>query len=397
MAVTTDPGALVGLRHDERTRALFEYFEARAPERAGPSRQPGVFEVFGYDEAVQVLNDHGTYSNDFSGLIPADQAQLALVARGNLAGTDPPRHNLLRALVNQAFTPRIINKLEPWIAGLAKDLAERALEGGDADIVRDVASPLSASVIAELFAVPREDQRMFWGWSDQLLGARPDGALGVPDETAVKRRAALVREAGGYLLGHISRLRKNPGDDLTSALTRADVDGQALSDEEIMGVIGMFLIAGHLPTSLLIGNTVMCLDEHPDAAFDESAIDEVLRWRPPLIRDQRITTTEAKLGEHVVPARTMVVVWVAAANRDPRHFADPARFDAGRRPNRHLTMGRGIHYCIGAPLARLETGVMVRTLLERCAAIEIDRDGVEFHRSIGMLGPVKLPARLTAR
>jgi cytochrome P450 len=409
MAVTTDPGTLVGLGATERTGALFDYFAARAGERVGASEQPGVVEVFGYDEAVRVLNDHETFSNDFTGLIPPNEAQLALVARGNLAGTDPPRHNVLRALVNQAFTPRMIARLEPWIAGLAADLADRAVaaaaEDRTVDLVRDLASPLSATVIAELFGVPREEQRMFWGWSDALLGARPDGALGVPDETAIRRRAALVQEAGGYLLDHIAERRRTGGEDLTAALTRAEVDGQALSDEEIMGVIGMFLIAGHLPTSLLIGNTVTCLDEHPaadaalraDPAGLDTAIDEVLRWRPPLVRDQRITRSETKLGDLVVPARSMVVVWVAAANRDPEHFVDPARFDPGRRPNRHLTFGRGIHFCIGAPLARLETAIAMRALLARTGRIAVEHDGVELHRSVGMLGPVRLPVRLGPR
>ncbi|MCW6008130.1 cytochrome P450 [Micromonospora sp. CPCC 205371] len=410
MTVTTDPGTLVTLPPEARRTALFDYFAGRrAVEAAGPSAQPGVWEVFDYDTSAYVLRDFEAFSNDFSALIPADQLQLRLVARGNMVGLDPPRHNRLRGLVNEAFTPRVISALAPRAAEITDRLLDAALErgagGGEVtvDLVRDVASPLSATVIAELFGVPEADHEMFWQWSDRLLGARADGDLRAPDEAAFAKRAALVKDAAAYLGAHIRHKRAHPGDDLTSALTAAEVDGERLTDDEIVATIGMFLIAGHLPTAVLVGNTVLCLDEHPDAAAalrDDpgglpDAIEEVLRWMPPLIRDQRLTKGEVELAGHTLPAGTMVVVWVGSANRDARHFPDPDRFDIRRRPNRHLTFGRGIHYCIGAPLARMEAATAVRAVLRRFPDLAVDRHGVAFHRSVGMLGPVRLQVRAT--
>lgn len=404
----SDLHEIVRLPYRQRIAELYSYFSANRAERAaGPSSQRGVWEVFRYDEAARVLSDPDTFSNDFATYIPPDQPELAAAARGNLAGMDPPRHRRLRSLVNKAFTPRSVNELAPKLEKMAARLLDDAFAAADgcqADIVRDFAGPLTAGTIAELFGVPESDHLDFWRWSDAMLGARPQGDLGIPDEEAMRKKAAVVKEAGDYLLAHIRHLRQHPGDDLTSGLTAAEVDGERLTDEEIFGLIGMFLLAGHLPTTTLIGSTVMCLAEHPHAADQlaaspaalPDALEEVLRWRPALVRDQRVTRQPGQLAGMDVPSGVMVVVWTASANRDPGHFPHPDVFDITREPpNRHMTLGKGIHFCIGSPLARLEARTALQTLLSRCPHPELgDDELIEFHPSVGVLGPVRLPVRL---
>nr|7AYX_A Chain A, Cytochrome P450 113A1 [Streptomyces filamentosus NRRL 15998]7AYX_B Chain B, Cytochrome P450 113A1 [Streptomyces filamentosus NRRL 15998] len=406
-----DLSALTRLPFDRRIEEFFMYLGGRrGTEAVGESREPGVWEVFRYDEAVQVLGDHRTFSSDMNHFIPEEQRQLARAARGNFVGIDPPDHTQLRGLVSQAFSPRVTAALEPRIGRLAEQLLDDIVaERGDkasCDLVGEFAGPLSAIVIAELFGIPESDHTMIAEWAKALLGSRPAGELSIADEAAMQNTADLVRRAGEYLVHHITERRARPQDDLTSRLATTEVDGKRLDDEEIVGVIGMFLIAGYLPASVLTANTVMALDEHPaalaevrsDPALLPGAIEEVLRWRPPLVRDQRLTTRDADLGGRTVPAGSMVCVWLASAHRDPFRFENPDLFDIHRNAGRHLAFGKGIHYCLGAPLARLEARIAVETLLRRFERIEIPRDeSVEFHESIGVLGPVRLPTTLFAR
>ncbi|MGI5365950.1 cytochrome P450 [Streptomyces sp. A244] len=407
----TDLSVLTRLPFDRRIDEFFAYLAGRrAVEAVGEGREPGVWEVFRYEEAVQVLGDHQTFSNDMNHFIPEDQRQLARAARGNFVGIDPPDHTQLRALVSQAFSPRVTAELEPRIKQLAERLLDNAVEerghAAPLDLVGEFAGPLSAIVIAELFGIPESDHPMISDWARALLGARPAGELSVADEAAMQNVADLVRKASEYLVHHIRERRARPQDDLTSRLATTEVDGRSLDDEEIVGVIGMFLIAGYLPASVLTANTVMVLDEHPAALAEvrsrpellPGAIEEVLRWRSPLVRDQRLTTRDAELGGRTIPAGSLVCVWLASAHRDPLRYEDPDHFDIRRPPGRHLAFGKGIHYCLGAPLARLESRIAVETLLRRSERVEISRNGpLEFHESIGVLGPVRLPGTLFTR
>ncbi|WP_194890952.1 cytochrome P450 [Catenulispora pinisilvae] len=401
-ALTTLPAA-------ERITEVFAYFaDRRAHEAAGPSSQPNVWEVFRYEESMAVLSDYQTFTSDKTALIPEDQKRLAQAARGNFIGVDPPLHTQMRALVNKAFTPSTIAKLEPRIHDLSENLLDEvfgaAEPGGQAgfDLAQDYASQLSASVIAELFGIPQADHKVFWTWSDGLIGSRPFGELGTVDEEAMRKIGELLEEASRYLLAHVAERRADPREDLTSTLAGVEIDGRKLQDDEIFGIIAMFLIAGHMSTSLLIGNTVMCLAEHPEAMAEvradpgllPAAIEEVLRWRPALIRDQRVARVDTVLGGTPIPKGGNVCVWLASANRDEQVFADGARFDIHRDPNPHRAFGKGIHFCLGAPLARLESRIAVEGLLRRTSDIT-PRDGVALHSSVGLIGPVRLPVSAT--
>ena len=346
------------------------------------------WQVLGHPEAGIVLSDPVVFSSDLTALQPV-QDDLALFQRGNLVRMDPPRHRVLRSLVNQAFTPRVVAGLEPRIAELTTELLDRA--GERFDLVDALAYPLPVIVIADLLGVPTSDRGLFRRWADVLLGQEidPDQGLVEAGEQAVSAVAPTVREMNAYFLEHIRSRRTHPGDDLTSRLIQAEVDGRRLAYEEIVGFVGLLLVAGHVTTTATLGNSIVAFSDAPDAAAEvradpdllPAAIEEVLRMRTPFPRLARITTADAEVGGVRIPAGQVVLPWLAAANRDARVFAEPQRFQVHRRPNPHLTFGHGVHFCLGAPLARLEARVALRLLLERYRDIEVAADEPVEHRN----------------
>jgi cytochrome P450 len=360
--------------------------------------------VLGHPEAGAVLSDPAVFSSDLTALQP-QQEDLALFQRGNLVRMDPPRHRTLRSLVSQAFTPRVVAGLEPRIAELTGQLLDGA--GERFDLVDALAYPLPVIVIADLLGVPTSDRGLFRRWADVLLGQEvdPDQALLEAGEQAAGAVAPVLREMNAYFLDHIRSRRSHPADDLTSRLVQAEVDGERLAYEEIVGFAGLLLVAGHVTTTATLGNSVLALSEAPDAAAEVRAdpgllpvaIEEVLRLRTPFPRVARWTTTEAEVGGVRIPAGQVVLPWLAAANRDGRVFTEPDRFDVRRRPNPHLTFGHGVHFCLGAPLARLEARVALRLLLERYRDIEVAADEpVEQRNPWTMVAVRRLPLEVRA-
>jgi cytochrome P450 len=357
--------------------------------------------VLGHPEASTVLADPATFSSDLGSLIPA-QEDMELFQRGNFVRMDPPRHRMLRGLVSQAFTPKVVAGLEPRIVEVTTELLDAT--GGDRlDLIEELAYPLPVIVIAELLGIPAGDRPVFKRWADALFertNIDPDESLTRLGEEAVKTVAPTLREMNSYLLDYIRTRRSDPGDDLTSKLLRAEVDRQRLDDEEIVGFVGLLLLAGHITTTATLGNAVVSFDEHPDAAAEvradptrlPAAIEEVLRHRTPFPRLARRATKEVEVGEAVIPAGGIVMPWLTAANRDERVFAEPDRFDVHRQPNPHLTFGHGIHFCLGAPLARLEAKVALGILLQRYRDIAVASDvPVEQRNPWVMVSVTKLP------
>jgi cytochrome P450 len=375
------------------TRPTFDEFLAwlegsRAEGQVHYDDRQQCWQVLGHPEASAVLSDPAVFSSDLSSLQP-DQDDLALFQRGNLVRMDPPRHRTLRSLVSQAFTPRVVADLEPRIAALTTQLLDRA--GTRFDLVDALAYPLPVIVIADLLGVPTSDRALFRRWADVLLGqdVDPDQTLVEAGERAMSAVAPTVREMNAYFLDHIKARRMRPADDLTSRLVQAEVDGERLAYEEIVGFVGLLLVAGHITTTATLGNSVMAFSEAPDAATElradpgliPGAIEEVLRLRTPFPRLARFTTTDAEVGGVRIPAGQVVMPWLTAANRDERVFSEPQRFDVHRRPNPHLTFGHGVHFCLGAPLARLEARVALRLLFERYRDIEVAADEPVEHRN----------------
>jgi cytochrome P450 len=360
--------------------------------------------VLGHPEVSAVLSDPAVFSSDLSALRP-DQDDLALFQRGNFVNMDPPQHRKLRTLVSQAFTPRVVADLEPRIAELTNELLDQVDERFD--LIDALAYPLPVIVIAELLGIPTTDRALFRRWADALFSQEVDPGRSLRDvsEQAVTAVALTMREMNAYLLDYIRSRRAGPGSDLTSKLTQAEVDGERLADEEIVGFVGLLLLAGHITTTATLGNSLVTFQDNPDAVAEvradpallPAAIEEVLRVRTPFPRLARITTAETEVAGVRIPAGQVVLPWLTAANRDERVFAEPHRFDVHRRPNPHLTFGHGIHFCLGAPLARLEARVALRLLLERYRDVEVAGDEPVEHRNPWtMVAVTRLPLEVRA-
>lgn len=355
------------------------YRRMREAEPVWRDPKSGVWSVFRYQDVAAILADHEAFSSDFSQVLP----DLGEVSEGNILAMDPPYHHQLRGLVSQAFTPRSIAALEERIGQVAEQLLDQVEGRTQIELVGDLAYPLPVTVIAELLGVPAADRPRFKTWADALF---TQDSVDPTDEAALKAAidsaAATLRNFHDYLRDHIAERRARPRHDLLSDLVAAEIDGQRLRDEEIAGFATILLIAGHITTTVLLGNALLCLDEHPEAqaalranpAAIPDAIEEILRYRSPVVQTSRVTAREIELGGQLIPPRQVVSPCLLSANHDERQFENPDAFLIDRRPNPHVAFGRGIHFCIGAPLARLEARVALALLLRRFSRLRVDRD-----------------------
>ncbi|MFF6773366.1 cytochrome P450 [Streptomyces sp. NPDC012637] len=346
--------------------------------------------VVGYEEARAALADQ-RFSKSFSSMgIPLPEEE---VVGPNLLIVDPPDHTRLRKLVAGEFTGRRVEALRPRIQQLTDELLDAMAPAGRADLVDSFAFPLPITVICELLGVPAADRDSFRAWSNELVA--PTGAM--TDREAVEG-------FGGYLDELIEDKRAaGPADDLLSALigTRAE-DGDRLSLPELRALAYLLLIAGHETTVNLIANTVRALLAHPeqlaalraDFGLIDGAVEEGLRYDGPVeTATLRFAAEPVPIGGAVIPAGAVVVVGIASGGRDPGRFPEPDRFDIRRDPRGHLAFGHGIHYCLGAPLARLEGKIAIRSLLERFPRLELDPEAGPYAWLPGMLirGTRRLP------
>ncbi|GAA4608367.1 nocardicin N-oxygenase [Actinoplanes octamycinicus] len=286
--------------------------------------------------------------------------------------TDAPEHTRLRRLVSAGFTPRRVEQMRPRIQQLADELIDRmVLAGEPADLNAAFAHPLPITVICELLGVPLSDRDAFVGWAGTLVALAE-----VPVDTIV----AAYMSLRGYLTDLTKAKRANPGDDLLSALVQAHDGGDRLSESELVSMATLLLIAGYETTIHQIGSCVVMLLEHPEqlAALrrDESllgpAMEELMRFQGPGDgAAYRVTLEEVRIGDTVIPANSGVLAAIGAANRDEREFTDPAALDIRRRNLAHLTLGQGMHYCLGASLGRLELEIAVGTLLRRLPQLRL--------------------------
>lgn len=288
----------------------------------------------------------------------------------HLLNIDPPDHTRLRRLVSKAFTPRRVAEFAPRVQELTDRLIDNFIEEGSADLIHDFAFPLPIYAICDLLGVPREDQDDFRDWAGMMIrhGGGPRGGV-----------ARSVKKMRGYLAELIHRKRENPGDDLISGLIRASDHGEHLTENEAAAMAFILLFAGFETTVNLIGNGVYALLRNPEqrerlqrsldageTGLLETGIEELLRYDGPVeLATWRFATEPLVLGGQRISAGDPVLVVLAAADRDPERFADPDTLDLSRRDNQHLGYGHGIHYCLGAPLARLEGQAALATLLRR--------------------------------
>ncbi|NRQ36054.1 cytochrome P450 [Nonomuraea sp. NN258] len=376
--------------------------------RSGPpvefDAQAGTWNVYGYPELHAALGDPATFSSDTLRLVPKEFMPEfeEFSMEGFITQIDPPDHGKLRKLVSSAFTRKVVADLEPRIAALTHELLDAARERGRLELVTDLAYPLPVIVIAELLGVPGSDRALFKQWADALFERDSRISLAEPAERQdvdVQATMKPWKEMTDYLAAHAAERKRAPRADLLTRLVEAEVDGERLPDAQVVNFAIVLLIAGHITTTMLLGNTVLCLDAHPeqqdraraDRASIPAVIEESLRLLTPFAALGRSTTREAVLGEVTIPADQMVMMWLGAANRDPRQFPDPDVFDPGRDPSPHLAFGRGIHFCLGAPLARLEGRVALNILLDRVGTLRTDPgDPVVFMPTPTMTGVRRL-------
>ena len=310
---------------------------------------------------------------------------------------DPPDHTRVRKLVNRAFTPKRIAALEPHIEEIVARLLDTAASEGGLDLIHDFAEPLPAIVIAELLGVPPEDHRQFREWSSAMIGA-----IGAPSPEARVAASAAARSLLGYLMQTIAERRRAPRDDLISAMIAAQEERDALSDEELLATCNLLLLAGHETTTNLIGNGTLALLREPgqwrrlcrEPERVRSAVEELLRFDGPVQATVRVALEDVALDEHVIPAGSVVLVNIGAANHDPAVFADPDRLDIARDPNPHLAFGFATHFCMGAPLARLEAHVAFRALARRFPGLSLLDDNPEYRTNPVLRGLRRLDLQL---
>ncbi|HEU4323155.1 MAG TPA: cytochrome P450 [Roseiflexaceae bacterium] len=340
------------------------------PERATYyDAERGIWHVFGYDEVQRVLSEHAIFSSNRAGKLDPFDASLDLDLLVNM---DEPRHRPMRNVLAQAFTPRRVAELEPSIRRIAHALIDRVIARGTGtmDIVEDLAVPLPLRVIAALLGVPDEQLSMMRVLSDGLA------------EVTTEHSAMSLQAAFRQFAELIALRRSAPRDDLISLMVTAEVEGGRLSDRQINDHCIELLVAGNETTRQLIGNAMVCFDLFPqelaavraDPNLLPGAIEETLRFVTPTPKFPRIALVDTTIEGQIVRAGEWVFPWMMSANRDPAQFPNPHTFDIRRNPNRHLSLGYGIHYCVGAPLARLEARVALEVLFERLGEIRFLHD-----------------------
>jgi len=316
-----------------------------------------------------------------------------IFASGGLLNSDPPDHTRLRKLVNQAFTPGIVAELEPRVEQIVDELLDTAAVNVRMDVVGDFAYPLPTTVIAELLGVPRTESARFNAVSLALRSYF--GGTGYKRLENAKRVQASLLDAYDYFRGVLAERRKSPRRDLLTALVEAEEDGSILSEDELLATCTILIQAGHETTANLIANGLLTLLNHPDQ-FEQlrqnpslmpRALEEILRYKGSVADLKRVVARDTEFGGKTMKEGQMVYLLLASANHDPEVFTDPERFDITRpeAENRHIAFGHSIHFCIGAPLARLETTIALRALLDRFSRLRLVEQP---EYTPGMLRPV---------
>jgi cytochrome P450 len=376
---------------DDMRRDPYPVYDAL--RRGGPVfKVPPPFDawlVLDYDGVRGMLADHAT----FSSRVPAPKNWFLF--------SDPPQHTKLRGLISRAFTPRMVVELEPRIRAISRQLLDAALDRGEMDLADDFTVPLPMMVIAEMIGLPTDQWPRFKHWSDAILTLSYTRSGGAAAEQGMANFISTTDEMRAYLTETLSR-HAGSSDGLLSRLAAAEVDGQRLTHDEILGFVQLLVVGGQETTTNLVNNAVLSLLENPaqlarvtaDRPLLPSAIEETLRYRAPFQWLMRTPTRDVELHGQTIPAGRLVLAMVGAANRDPARFPEPDRFDVARDPNPHIAFGHGNHFCLGAALARLEARVALGDLLDRTRNLARATDAPwEPRKALQVLGPTSLPVR----
>lgn len=337
-----------------------------------------------YEDAVVILKDQ-RFIKDATKLMDDDSSQNIMAK--TMLFSDPPDHRRLRSLVQQAFTPRMIEGLRERIEEITNELLDEIQRKNEIDFIDEFAFPLPIIVICEMLGVPTEDRNKFRDWSNTLVEAsnNPESI----EETQESLGAFIA-----YLQEFISKRRKDPQDDLISKLIQAEEEGDQFTAQEVSSLVFLLIIAGHETTVNLIGNGVLALLKHPEQKeklqsnpdLIHSAVEECLRYDGPVeFSTDRWAGETVEFREKTIQKGDLVLVAIDSADRDPEQFEDPDVFDITRGKSRHIAFGKGIHFCLGAPLARLEAEIAISTLLRRLPELRLSKDPETLQYRPGML------------
>jgi cytochrome P450 len=357
--------------------------------------------VTGYAEVEAAFADPRIVKDPRNARSPEDLARLPVLPeatrylRSHLLYRDPPDHTRLRRLVSKAFTPRMVQQLRPRVQAIADALLDAVAGRGEMDVIGDYAFPLPITVIAEMLGIPAADRDRFRDWSDALLTAIPP----LPPRPESLAAAEGLRQ---YFEARFEERGRAPADDLITGLLQAEEAGDKLTRQELHGMVYLLLLAGYETSANLIGSGTLALLQHPDQlaklrsdpALLPAAVEELLRFCGPVATSTiRYAAEDVTLGAKVIPKGDMVLVVVMAANRDPARFPSPDTLDITRADNKHIEFGHGNHYCLGAPLARLEGEIALGALLRRMPRLRLNvaPEGLTWRPSFLMRGLVKLP------
>ena len=362
-----------------RNNPYEKYAELRSKDPIHRMRLINAWVLTRYEDVDMVLRDHRRFSNHDD-----DDREFR-----SMLFHDPPDHTRLRSLVSRAFTPRSVAELEPRIRRVVQELLDD-MEGRDRfDLISDFAFPLPVTVIAEMLGVPAQDIDRFRDWSNDIaLTVEP-----TLDDEQTRRMEESFQELLDYFEDIIERRLKEPQDDMITALLNVEAEGDRLSRGELLATLTLLLVAGNETTRNFIGNGMLALLKHPDQLqrlrdnpdMLDSALDEILRYDSPVQIDQRTVYEDVEIRGHRIRAGQRVINAIGAANRDPEVFANPDKLDIGRREKSHLSFGRGIHYCLGSPLAMMEGRIAFSSLLDRFPSMELESEP-EFREQIVLRG-----------
>ena len=369
----------------KHSHEVFAQMRADAPliKQIGLDGETAIWFVTRYAEAQQVLSDDQHFVRDIrlafepavlAHMLGDQDAQIDRMLNNNMLEREGEDHRRLRSIVSKAFTPKVIQSMRPRVEQIANDLLDRVIEKGQMELVADYAFPLPITVIAELLGVPLDNQDQFRVWSNAFV--RPTLT---PEEgmEALRMLQAFV----GYMQQLVAERRLQPGTDLLSGLIHAEENGDRLNESELFSMLSLLIVAGHETTVSLIGNSVLALlrdperlrelQNHPDLL--PTALEEFLRYDSPVERAlARFVAHDVELAGQQLKRGELIIVLLSSANRDEVQFSDPAQLDVQRQQNRHIAFGCGVHYCLGAPLARLEGEIALRTLLQRLPDLTLD-------------------------
>ncbi|GCF10786.1 cytochrome P450 [Dictyobacter arantiisoli] len=369
--------------------------EMRANDPVVYNEENNTWVVFHYDDVVRVQSDFATFSSEHT----VKDNQGVSSENGSIIEMDPPRHRAMRSLITQAFSARTINDMAPRIQSIVDELFQKVVAHGQMDWMTELANPLPVIVIAEMLGLPRDKWPEFKQWTDAIINKTSEAGYA-------------QEQFANYFSQAIEEHHKHPGTDVLSRLIAAEVDGKHLDHEGLVNFCFTLLIAGNITTTNVLGNMILCFDEHPDqlARLSEqpelasTAVEEILRYIPPFrsgpndLLVGRIATTDVMIGEKQIHKGESIEVSRISANFDEQQFTDAQQFDIARTPNRHQSFGHGIHFCVGAPLARLEIKTTLETLPRYFREIQLNHDQpLKQVESRLIFGPRNLPLSFQAR